>query len=194
MFHFIAEESNQYAQQKGDANFEVTPAEISAFVGINIAMGIINMPDVHDFWSTDPILHHQWFGTVMSRKQFFDIQKYLHFNDNSLAVNRDHPLYDKLFKLRPILDIVTETFSSHYYPSVNLSIDEQMIGTKARLSFIQYLPKKPQKWGVKMWVVADSDNAYVPRFEIYHLMLSMAWLTVLSDGELFGCWPSSVYG
>lgn len=50
---------------------------------------------------------------------------------------------------------------------MNVSVDEQMIGTNARLSFIQYLPKKPKKWGVKVWVLADSANGYVPAFEIY---------------------------
>lgn len=50
---------------------------------------------------------------------------------------------------------------------MNISIDEQMIGTKARISFLQYLPKKPQKWGVKVWTLADSSNGYVTNFEIY---------------------------
>ena len=50
---------------------------------------------------------------------------------------------------------------------MNVSIDEQMLETKARISFLQYLPKKPKKWGVKLWVLADSLNGYVPAFEIY---------------------------
>ena len=33
-----------------------------------------------------------------------------------------------------------------------------MIGTKCRLSFIQYLPAKPTKWGIKVWVCADADG------------------------------------
>ena len=103
----------------------------------------------------------------MSRDRFCKIQQYLHFNDNTLAAKRDHPLYDKLFKIRPVLDIVDETFRLHYSPSANVSIDEQMIGTKARLSYIQYLPKKPKKWGIKVWVLADSSNGYVPAFEVY---------------------------
>ena len=105
-----------------------------------------------------------WNGNVP--RSFYEIQRYLHFNDNTLAVNKDHSCY-KLFKIRPILDIVDETFRLHYSPATNVSIDEQMIGTKARLSFIQYLPKKPKKWGVKVWVLADASNGYVPAFEVY---------------------------
>lgn len=141
MFHLIAEETNRYAQFKGAVNFLVTPTEISAFVGINIGMGIVNMLCVHDYWSTNLVLHHPWLLMVMDH--FYQIQKHLHFNDNELAVNKGHPLHDKLFKIRPILDIVNQTFRLHYSPSTNVSVDEQMIGTKARLSSIQYLPKKP---------------------------------------------------
>ena len=32
-----------------------------------------------------------------------------------------------------------------YHPSLELSIDESFIGFKGRLSFNQYLPKKPSK-------------------------------------------------
>ena len=141
MFHLIAEETNRYAQFKGAVNFLVTPTEISAFVGINIGMGIVNMLCVHDYWSTNLVLHHPWFLMVMDH--FYQIQKYLHFNHNELAINKGHPLHDKLFKIRPILDIVNRTFRLHYSPSTNVSVDEQMIGTKARLLFIQYLSKKP---------------------------------------------------
>ena len=42
-----------------------------------------------------------------------------------------------------------------------------MIGTKGRISFLQYLPKKPKKWGIKLWVLAESLTGYVSNFEVY---------------------------
>jgi hypothetical protein len=36
-----------------------------------------------------------------------------------------------------------------------------MISFKGRLSFLQYLLKKPHKWGMKAWVLADSASGYV---------------------------------
>ena len=42
-----------------------------------------------------------------------------------------------------------------------------MIGTKCRIGFLQYLPKKPTKWGVKVWVLADAKSGYVCNFQIY---------------------------
>lgn len=48
-----------------------------------------------------------------------------------------------------------------------MSIDESMIGTKARLSFLQYLPMKPTKWGVKVWVCAEAETGYIYNFDVY---------------------------
>ena len=42
-----------------------------------------------------------------------------------------------------------------------------LVATALYLIFKQYLPKKPNKWGVKVWVLVESSNGYVPAFEIY---------------------------
>jgi hypothetical protein len=42
-----------------------------------------------------------------------------------------------------------------------------MIKFKDRLSFRQYLPAKPTKWGGKLWNMADSDTGYMHHFQIY---------------------------
>ena len=164
IFHTIADQSNLYASQKGVPGYHTTPEEIAAFLGINIAMGIVNLPTVREYWSTNPILCHPWFGQVMSRDRFYNINRYLHFNDNNDQVHFNH---DKLFKIRPVIELVQKTFVEHYVPSRDLSIDEQMIGTKGRISFLQYLPKKPKKWGIKIWVLADSSIGYVSGFDVY---------------------------
>ena len=39
-----------------------------------------------------------------------------------------------------------------------------MIGTKCRVPFLQYMPKKPTKWGIKVWMRADAKNCYVTTF------------------------------
>ena len=69
--------------------------------------------------------------------------------------------------MRPLIDLLAERFKIMYHSGEHLSIDESMISTKCHLSFIQYLPNKPTKWGVKMWVLAESETAYISRFAIY---------------------------
>jgi len=42
-----------------------------------------------------------------------------------------------------------------------------MIGTRCRVSFLQYLPKKPTKFGIKVFVNAEAKSGYVLSFQIY---------------------------
>ena len=104
MFELIATESNRYAHQMGIDDFHTTSAEIAAFVGLNIAMGIVNLPRLNDYWSTNPILQHPWFASVMSRNFFFSIQRFFHLTDNLALARSGDPGYDKLGKIRKIID------------------------------------------------------------------------------------------
>jgi hypothetical protein len=41
-----------------------------------------------------------------------------------------------------------------------LSIDEAIVSFKGRIWFLQYLPNKPNKWGMKAYSLADSVTGY----------------------------------
>jgi hypothetical protein len=47
------------------------------------------------------------------------------------------------------------------------TIDEGMIAFKGRLSFKQYLPAKPTKFGIKVWERASPYNGYCHEFQVY---------------------------
>ena len=108
-----------------------------------------------------------WFQSIMSRQRFRDILRYLHLFDNQETVGRDHPSYTKLEKLGKLDEKLSKLFCDMYHPGQNLSIDEQMIGTKCRVSFIQYMPKKPKKFGIKIWACCDAETSYCTNFQIY---------------------------
>ena len=121
-----------------------------ANLGLHIAMGIVNLPNIRDFWSMEPIIQHRWFGSIMCHDRFKQILRYFHCADQSGYIPRGEEGYDPLYKVRPIIDILSERFESLYKPNGELSIDESMIGTKCRVPFLQYMPKKPTKWGIKV--------------------------------------------
>ena len=56
---------------------------------------------------------------------------------------------------------------SLYQPSQNIAIDEQMVKSRHRSGIRQYNRDKPTKWGIKLWVLADSSNGYTIDFNIY---------------------------
>ena len=81
----------------------------------------------------------------MSQDRFWEIHRYFHVVNNTDAPARSNPNYDKLWKIRPMIDILSENCQNLYSPHQQLSVDESMIGTKYRLSFIQYMKDKPVK-------------------------------------------------
>ena len=78
------------------------------------------------------------------------------------------PRYDRLFKVRKILDLLTPRFQSQYNTHEQLNVDEAMIPFKGRLSFKQYMKDKPTKCGIKVFVLSDAVDGYVNRLQIYN--------------------------
>ena len=42
-----------------------------------------------------------------------------------------------------------------------------MVKSKHRSGMRQFMKDKPTKWGLKLWVLADSDNGYTVDFNVY---------------------------
>ena len=82
-------------------------------------------------------------------------------------VPRGQPGHDILFKLRPLLEYLIPRFQNVFTPNREIAVDESMIGYKGRLSFLQYMPKKPKKWGMKAWALADSKTGYIWNWKLY---------------------------
>ncbi|XP_031346858.1 uncharacterized protein LOC116173496 [Photinus pyralis] len=99
----------------------------------------------------------------MPVNRYESILRHLHFTNN---LDLDTNSTDKLKKLRPFLDKLQKNFLSATEPEEYQAIDEQIVPLKGRLSIKQYLPKKPKKWGVKLWVRAGVSG-YMYRFEVY---------------------------
>ena len=103
----------------------------------------------------------------MPRNRFEKIRQYLHLNNRENMLPRGHGAYDTLFKVRPFLDVISHTFCDEYRPSKFVSIDKAMVKYKGRLGFKQYMPMKPVKRGIKVWVRAAATNGFVRAIQVY---------------------------
>ena len=130
-------------------------------------MGLLKLPRVGDYWSRNEVLATPWFSSILSRDRLLRILRYLHLNDSSKQKKYGEVGYDQLFKVRPLLDHLSAVFLAYYYPSQQLSIDEMMIGTRCRVAFLQYIPKKPTKFGMKVWVNSEAKRGYVLAMQVY---------------------------
>ncbi len=128
-------------------------------------MGLNHLPSINDYWSRD---HYAPIADVISRQRFRDISQYLHFVDNDHLVPRGDPSYNRLGKIRPLIEHLGERFEALYNPTQNVAVDEAMIKFQGQSSLKQYnMPMKLIKRGIKVWVLADSANGYFHKFDIY---------------------------
>ena len=118
---------------------------MKAFVGVLLLMGIHQLSCLADYWSTHNYLGVPSIAAVFPANRFNHLLASIHFNDNIAAKPCGHPGYDKLYKVRPIVDSILQKCLSLYKPHWENSIDEAMVGFKGRSSLKQYVPNKPTK-------------------------------------------------
>ncbi|KAF7381596.1 hypothetical protein HZH66_013990 [Vespula vulgaris] len=109
------------------------------------------------------------FLEVMSRDRFLYLLKILHFNTNKVIANTD-----KLYKIREICDMFRKSFRKIFYPFENLYIDESLLLYKGSLSFKQHIPSKRDRFGIKSFILCDTQSGFVQDFIIYNRALSFA--------------------
>ena len=128
----MKEETNRYAvdwaaRHPGAAGshmkpwVDVTEEELQCYLGLRLLMGIIKLPEMRNYWSTNPYLGHPAFPPNMSRDRFDQITSKLHFVDNAVPHGDD-----KLFKIRPVVDTFLTQFKDVYVPDASISIDESL--------------------------------------------------------------------
>ena len=172
LFKHIVEQTNLYASlhPPSAAHYEwydTSVEELKAFFGTVILMGITKLPSIEDYWSTVPELGAPHIVRAFPINRFKHIIAALHFNDNSTALLRTDPNYDKLHKVRPVIESILSKCKSLYNPGRENSVDEAMVGFKGRSSLKQYMPDKPTKRGFKIWCSCDSKNSYTSCFQVY---------------------------
>ncbi|XP_051176197.1 piggyBac transposable element-derived protein 4-like [Leptopilina boulardi] len=82
-------------------------------------------------------------------------------------VEDDENSTDKLHKIRPVLEALTENFQKAYRPGENICIDESLVPWKGRLHFKQFNPLKRSRFGIKLFVFCESKTGYVYDIETY---------------------------
>ena len=69
-------------------------------------------------------------------------------------------------KIQPFLDLLCPLFEAAYTHQ-QVAIDESVISFCGRVGFSQYLKGKPNPWGIKAFVLADSISGYLHNLRIY---------------------------
>ena len=138
--------------------------EMRALFGINILMGVSTLLQYHLYWHKDKLISNAGVKDTVTLKRYEKFMQYLHVSDRATKPTGHN--HDKLYKIWPVLKMVQESFKAHYNPGKNQMVDEAMTGFVGKLSYVQYLPAKPIKHGIKVQMRYNSESAYLHEFDM----------------------------
>jgi hypothetical protein len=177
IFEFVADETNRYAQGILSQVEKLSPRTrynkwqdidgkiIKAFIAVEIGMGLVHKPTLESYFQdTYWLTQTPGFKIVFKRDEYQLIRSFLHFSNNEDESSKN----DRLSKIKPIIDLVKDTYISAYNSNKEFCVENSMLKFKGRLFFKQYLPSKPStKWGIKVWSLCDSRMGFLLRFDVY---------------------------
>lgn len=136
-----------------------TAAELYAFLGMHIYMGIDRLPSTEMYWSET--WGRPFITSIFSRDRFKELLRFF----SVVAPDPAAAERDPLPFIRSLAEKLNASFATHFTPTEHLTLDEAMVAYKGRAAIKQYIPSKPHKWGYKIFCLA-SEN-YLLRFEVY---------------------------
>lgn len=172
MVDIIVENTNIYINSISN-NFErsrdalpTNKTEIYAFLGLLIYAGVLksNMLNVKDLWKSDGS-GIEMFRLAMSIKRFLFLLRCLRFDNKQ--TREDRKALDKLAPIREFFDIFVEKCKTGYSPSAYMTVDEKLERFRGKCSFRQYIPSKPNRYGIKIFALCDAKMYYTTNLEVY---------------------------
>lgn len=144
----------------------VTKNEIKAFLGLLIAGGVMRSSHLNfdDLFSPDD-MGNEFFYTTMSKQRFLFILRCVRFDDKATRAERQET--DKLAAIRALFDYIVNKCGQLFTPSEYLTVDEQLVAFRGHCNFRQYMPSKPNKYGIKIFALVDAKNFYNLKMEVY---------------------------
>lgn len=157
----LQEESSHYALFMNSPDPKITKEEFKVFIAILILSGYNSLPSERLYWDSEYDVNNALVTNAMRRDRFIQIKRCLHFVDNKHVHKTD-----KMWKLRPLMDILRSKFIEHFQPEQDLSYDESMIAYYGKHGCKQFIRGKPIRFGFKMWCL-NTSTGYLINFDVY---------------------------
>lgn len=140
--------------------------EIRAVFGLLYIAGLghANRLNLEDLWRRDGY-GVEMFYLTMTLQRFRFLLRHLRFDDKETRMDRSK--FDKLAPIRTVFEIFVSKCRKGYTHSPFVTVDEILAGFRGRCSFRQYIPSKPNKYGLKILALCDAKMFYTSNLEVY---------------------------
>lgn len=139
--------------------WELSTAKLYAFFAILYARGAYEAKNIDIALLWNKKWGPPFFSNTMSRHDFTEIMRFIRFDDRNQRSQRLQT--DKFAMISEVWYKFIDNSQNCYKPGPYITIDEQLFPTKARCRFTQYMPNKPDKFGIKFWLASDVRSKYI---------------------------------
>ena len=130
-----------------------------AYVGLEIAMSLVQIGSINQYWETVCFSGHGDFYNTMSRNDFQTICGTIKVHPPN-AYNKDLASKDPLWHSHHILEHFQRQCASVAVPCGTLALDENSCHTSARTKAKSYMPMKPIKYGIQFYAIVGTCELY----------------------------------
>ena len=146
--------------------FVISPGYIICWFAILILQGAhfgSHKPPATYLWREQPYgINIPYIQNTMTRDAYIFMRRYIHFCDNSKKKEKGVRGYDALYKVSYPLRIMMKGMRTAWNAGKHVTIDESMIRYMGRaVSYVQYMPAKPIKHGIKVFAVCCAISAVI---------------------------------
>ncbi|XP_054861049.1 piggyBac transposable element-derived protein 4-like [Amphiprion ocellaris] len=140
---------------------------LRAYLGLLILSGIYRSRGeaCESLW--DPNTGRPLLRSSMSLKTFRAYCSVLRFDDRRTRQSRRRIGSDKLAAVRHVWDLWRTRLPEMYVPGPDVTVDERLVPFRRRCPFRQYMPNKPARYGLKIWVACDAKSSYTWQMQMY---------------------------
>ncbi|XP_042876341.1 piggyBac transposable element-derived protein 4-like [Penaeus japonicus] len=154
LLEILVQQTNRHLRERPLSTEEwedLSVSELRAYLGVRLVMGLNPKPSLSRYWSTDPLYVLPIIPQTMTRDRFEAITRHLRAVEEYSAPAAD----DRLWKLRPVIDLLSRRFVDVYTPPMKITINESRQFSHFRVKVH------------KLAVSVGPTQGYVCNFRIY---------------------------
>jgi hypothetical protein len=139
--------------------------EIKAFIGLMFYRGLLKQNHFNYSILFSDKMGTPIFSATMSRNRFTVLHSNISFDD--INTRKDRWEFDKFTAIRELFEDFNNNCSSVIAPQDYLSLDETLYPCRTQISFKQYNPNKPAKYGLLYKSINAARYPYTYRTSVY---------------------------